>query len=123
MPLPRGWRVPGLGRHPENAAAIRARLRAAGPAAANFALTGDAAGDARLIRELAAAGCGGVLIGGFINGRDPADPPTEHRTRWFNRILNIVHARAPAAKIILVRDPADALPAIGRVLRDSAPEH
>ena len=64
----------------------------------------------------------GVLIGGFINGQDPEDPPTEQRTRWFNRILNIVHAHAPAAKIILVRNPADALPAIGRVLGDSAPE-
>jgi hypothetical protein len=50
-------------------------------------------------------------------------PPTEQRTRWFNRILNIVHAHAPTAKIILVRNPADTLPAIGRVLGDSAPEH
>ena len=33
------------------------------------------------------------------------------------------HPHAPAAKIILVRNPADALPAIGRVLGASAPEH
>jgi hypothetical protein len=99
MPIPKvpqSWRVLGFGKHPENAAAIQ---------------------------ELTAADYDGVLIGGFINGQDPEDPPTEQRTRWFNRILNIIHAHAPAAKIILVRNPADALPAIGRVLGDSTPEH
>jgi hypothetical protein len=120
--VPQSWRVLGFGKHPENAAAIQARLRDAGLAATNFALTDDEAGDARLIRELTAADYDGVLIGGFINGQDPEDPPTEQRTRWFNRILNIVHAHAPAAKIILVRNPADALPAIGRVLGAGAPE-
>jgi hypothetical protein len=117
-----GWRVLGFGKHPENAAAIQARLRDAGLAATNFALTDDEAGDARLIQELTAADYDGVLIGGFINGQDLEDPPTEQRTLWFNRVLNIVHTHAPAARIILVRHPADALPAIGRVLGDRAPE-
>ena len=120
--VPESWRVLGFGKHPENAAAIQAGLRDAGLAATNFALTDDEAGDARLIRELTAADYDGVMIGGFINGQDPEDPPTELRTRWFNRILNIVRAHAPTAKIILVRNPADALPAIRRVLGDSAPE-
>lgn len=120
--VPESWRVLGFGKHPENAAAIQAGLRKAGLAATNFALTDDEAGDARLIQELTAADYDGVMIGGFINGQDPEDPPTELRTRWFNRILNIVHAHAPTAKIILVRNPADALPAIRRVLGDSVPE-
>jgi hypothetical protein len=115
------WRVLGFGKHPENAAAIQARLRAAGLAATHFALTDDEAGDALLIRELSAADYDGVMIGGFINGQDPEDPPTEQRTRWFNRVLNLIHGHAPTAKIILVRDPADALPAIVRVLGGPAP--
>ncbi len=41
-------------------------------------------------------------------------PPTEQTTLWFNRVLNVIHAHAPAARIILVR--GDALPAISRVL-------
>ena len=121
--VPQGWRVLGFGKHPENAAAIQARLRNAGLAATHFALTDVEAGDSRLIQELTDADYDGVLIGGFINGQDPEDPPKKQRTRWFTRILNIVHAHAPGAKIILVRNPADALPAIGRVLGDSAPQH
>jgi hypothetical protein len=119
--VPQGWRVLGFGKHPEIAAAIQARLRDAGLAATNFALTDDEAGDARLIQELTAADYDGVVIGSFISRQDPEDPPTEQTTRWFNRILNIIHAHAPAAKIILVRTPGDVLPAISRVLGDRTP--
>lgn len=56
-----------------------------------------------------------MAIGGFINGQDPAVRPTPQTTVWFNRVLNLVHARAPEAKIILVQDPGDVLPAIRRV--------
>jgi hypothetical protein len=119
--VPQGWRVLGFGKHPEIAAAIQARLRDAGLAATNFALTDDEAGDARLIQELTAADYDGVVIGSFISGQDPDDPPTEQTTLWFNRILNIIHAHGPAAKIILVRNPADALPAIDRVLGGRTP--
>ena len=69
-----------------------------------------------MIRELSQADYDGVAIGGFINGQDPALPPTTETTHWFNRILNLIHEHAPAAGIILVRDPSDALPAIERVL-------
>jgi hypothetical protein len=117
---PTGWRILGFGKHPENAAAIQARLRAAGLRATNFALTNDAEGDARLIRELSQADYDGVAIGGFINGQDPALPPTTETTYWFNRILNLIHEQAPAAKIILVRDPSDALTAVERVLGPGA---
>jgi hypothetical protein len=49
-------------------------------------------------------------------GKHPELPPTEQTTLWFNRVLNVIHAHAPAAKLILVRNPGDALPAISRVL-------
>jgi hypothetical protein len=113
---PPGWRVLGFGRQPEVAAAIQARLRSAGFQTVNFALTNDADGDARLVRELRQADYDGVAIGGFINGQDPAVPPTEETTLWFNRVLNLIHAHAPTAKIILVRGPSDAIPALRRVL-------
>jgi FAD/FMN-containing dehydrogenase len=111
-----GWRVLGFGRQPEVAAAIQARLRSLGYQATNFALTDDADGDARLVGELQQAHYDGVAIGGFINGQDPSQPPTEETMLWFNRVLNLIHVHAPTAKIILVRNPPDAVPALHRVL-------
>ena len=110
------WRILGFGKHPEIGAAVQARLRDAGLAATIVVLTDDEAGDAGLIRELSEAEYDGVVIGSFISGQDPQLPPTEETTLWFNRVLNIIHAHAPAARIILVRNPGDALPAISRVL-------
>ena len=118
-PVPQGWRVLGFGKHPEVAAAVQERLRAAGLRARNFALTDDAQGDSQLIRELAEEQYDGVAIGSFINGQDPEDPPDAATTEWFNRVLNLIHLHAPTAKIILIRNPADALSTIERVL--SAP--
>jgi hypothetical protein len=112
-----GWRILGFGKHPEHAAAIQRQLRSLGIRATNFALTDDEAGDTRLIHELQSGEYDGVAIGGFINGQGPPEfPATEATTRWFNRVLNLIHAHAPAAKIILVRRPDDALPAVERVL-------
>src|SRR3974377_1572826 len=95
-PAPRaGWRVLGFGRHPEVAAAIQARLRSLGYQATHFALTNDADGAATRPRPTAPAGAArwrgdlqrpdyaGVAIGGFINGQDPDQPPTEETTLWF----------------------------------------
>ena len=113
---PQGWRVLGFGRDPQVGAVIQEGLRAQGIRARAFALTDDQEGDARLTRELGDASWDGVAVGGFINGQNPADRPTLQTTMWFNRVLNIIHAHAPGAKIILVREPADALPAIERVL-------
>jgi FAD/FMN-containing dehydrogenase len=113
---PAGWRVLGFGRNPEVAATIQRRLRSLGQQATNFALTDDPAGDARLVRELRQADYDAVAIGGFINGQDPEAPPTEQTTLWFNRVLNLIHTHAPQAKIVLVRSPADAVPALHRVL-------
>jgi hypothetical protein len=110
------WKVLGFGKHPEIGASVQARLREAGLAATIVVLTDDEAGDAGLIRELGDAEYDGVVIGSFISGQDPELPPTEQTTLWFNRVLNIIHAHAPAARIILVRNPGDALSAISRVL-------
>ena len=112
----KAWKVLGFGKHPEIGAAVQARLREAGLAATIVVLTDDEAGDAGLIRELSNADYDGVVIGSFISGQDPELPPTEETTHWFNRVLNVIHAHAPAARIILVRNPGDALPAISRVL-------
>lgn len=112
-----GWRILGFGKQAEVAAAIQAKLRSLGFQATNFALTDDADGDARLVRELHQADYDGVAIGGFINGQDPQSiAPTTQASLWFNRVLNLIHAHAPSARIILVRNPSDALPAIERVL-------
>ena len=59
-------------------------------------------------RRLKRAEYDGVAIGGYINGQDAVNfPATVETTAWFNRVLNIVHASAPSAKIILVRGPED----------------
>jgi len=119
---PTGWRILGFGRHPEMAAAIQDKLRSLGFQATNFVLTDDEAGDARLIAELKQAEYDGVAIGGYINGQDAVNfPATRETTAWFNRVLNIVCANAPGSKIILVRDPKDAVPAIERVLGKKPP--
>jgi hypothetical protein len=119
---PRGWRVLGFGKHPEIAAAVQEKLRSLGFRATGFALTDDPAGDARLEEELKRAEYDGVAIGGFINGQDAVNcPATPETTAWFNRVLNIVHAHAPRAKIVLVHAPEDALPAIERVLGRNPP--
>lgn len=110
------WRVLGFGRDPDVSAAIEQHLRTQGIDAHAFALSDDASGDARLEAELGRDPYDGVAIGGFINGQNPDVRPTLETTCWFNRVLNIIHRDAPEARIILVRDPADALPAIRRVL-------
>jgi hypothetical protein len=110
------WRILGFGKHPEIAEKVQAGLREAGLAAMVIVLTDDEAGDTRLIQELSDTEYDGVVVGSFISGQDPELPPTELTTLWFNRILNVVHAHAPTAKIILVRNPGDALPAVSRVL-------
>ena len=106
----------GFGKHPEIGETVQARLREAGLAATVMVLTDDEAGDAQLAKTWTTADYDGVVIGSFISGQDPQLPPTEQTTLWFNRVLNIIHAHAPSAKIILVRNPGDALPAISRVL-------
>jgi hypothetical protein len=118
---PTGWRILGFGKHPAAAAAIQNRLRTLGLRATNFALTDNPEGDARLVAALQSDNYDGIAIGGFINGQDAHDvPATETTTLWFNRVLNLIHAHAPGAKIILVRNPADALLAVERVLGPSA---
>jgi hypothetical protein len=108
--------VLGFGKHSEIGVAVQARLRETGLAATIMVLTDDPAGEAQLAKELGEHEYDGVIIGSFISGQDPNLPATNETTFWFNRVLNIIHANAPAAKIILVRNPSDALAAVGRVL-------
>ncbi|WP_111766946.1 hypothetical protein [Nakamurella deserti] len=118
---PEGWRILGFGKHPDTAAAVQAHLRGQGLRARNFALTDDAEGDAALVGHLTDGEYDGILIGSYINGQNPSEPPTPDTTAWFNRILNITHLHAPTAKLILVRDPADALTTIENVLGPPGP--
>src|SRR5512139_2342242 len=119
---PTGWRILGFGKHPEIAAAVQEKLCSLGFQATIFVLTNDETGDARLVSELKRAEYDGVAIGGYINGQDAVNfPATEETTVWFNRILNIIHAKAPSTKIILVRGPEDVVPAIERVLGKKPP--
>jgi hypothetical protein len=111
-----GPRLLTFGKEPANAAMIQDRLRTVGYRATTFALTMDPEGDARLAKELEADRYDGVVIGGFINGQNPDVPPTEERTVWFERVLNLVHEKAPGAKIILNRQPSEALQSVERVL-------
>jgi hypothetical protein len=116
------WRILGFGKPPEIAAAAQTKLRSLGFQASNFVLTNDPAGDARLVAELTRAEYDGVAIGGYINGQDAVNfPATAETTVWFNRVLNLVHAHAPRAKIILVRGPEDVVPSIERVLGKNPP--
>lgn len=112
----RQWRVLGFGKHPDIGAVVQARLRKAGLVATVIVLTDDQDGDEVLAKELSEGDYDGVIVGSFISGQDPELPPSEETTFWFNRVLNVIHANAPAAKFILVRNPGDALPAINRVL-------
>lgn len=110
------WRVLGFGKHPEIGAVVQARLCEAGLAADIMVLPDSEAGDGHLAEVLDRAEYDGVVIGSFISGQDPNLPPTDRTTSWFNRVLNVIHTHAPSARIILVRNPDDALAAISRVL-------
>jgi hypothetical protein len=108
---PTGGCILGFGKHTESVPAVPEKLRSSGFQAINFVLTNDEAGDARRIAELKRAEYDGVAIGGDINGQDAVNfPATEATTVWFNRVLDIVHANAPGAKIILGRGAEDAFP-------------
>ena len=111
-----GWRVLGFGAHEHVARGVQDRLRQAGLRATALAVADNATGDALLAEALAADTYDAVAIGGFLSGQDPASPPTPASTLWFNRVLNLVHERAPQAQIVLVRGPQNAVADIERVL-------
>jgi hypothetical protein len=116
---PEGWRVLGFGAHEHVARGVQDRLRQAGLRATALAVTDDAVGDARLAEALAADTYDAIAIGGFLSGQDPSSPATAESTLWFNRVLNLVHAGAPQARIVLVRGPQNAVADIERVLAPS----
>lgn len=114
-----GWRVLGFGAHEHVARGVQNRLRQAGLRATALSVTDDTDGDARLADALAADSYDAVAIGGFLSGQDPVSPATAESTLWFNRVLNLVHAKAPQARIVLVRGPQNAVADIDRILNES----
>jgi len=112
-----GLRVLGVGVDEAIGVAAQDALRQAGLRATVITVTDDAAGDERLRAALLAETYDAVNIGAGLSGQAPPQyGATATSTMWFNRLLNIVHADAPTAKIVLVRGPADVLPAIEREL-------
>ena len=110
-----GLRVLGVGVDEAIGAAAQDALRQAGLRATVITVTDDPAGDERLRAALRADTYDAVNLGAGLSGQAPPQyGATAATTVWFNRLLNIVHADAPTAKIVLARGPADVLPAIKR---------
>jgi hypothetical protein len=116
--MPRaGARVLGVGVDQAIGEGAQDALRRAGLRATVITVTDDRAGDERLRAALRADTYDAVNLGAGLSGQAPPDfGATATSTVWFNRLLNIVHAEAPAAKIVLARGPDDVLPAIDREL-------
>lgn len=112
-----GWRVLGVGVDETIGVAAQDALRQAGLRATVITVTDDAAGDERLRDALRDDSYDAVNLGAGLSGQAPPQfGATAASTVWFNRLLNIVHAEAPTAKIVLARGPDDVLPAIRREL-------
>lgn len=112
-----GRRVLGVGVDEAIGVAAQDALRQAGLRATVITVTDDAAGDERLRAALRADSYDAVNLGAGLSGQAPPEyGATPASTAWFNRLLNIVHADAPNAKIVLARGPADVMPAIAREL-------
>ncbi len=117
-PMPEtGQRILGIGVDASIGEQAQAALRKAGLRATVITVTNDEAGDAVLREALGADDYDAVNLGAGISGQAPPKfGATPESTVWFNRLLNLVHARAPRAKIVLARGPDDVLPAIEREL-------
>ncbi len=114
---PTGRRVLGVGVDEVIGLAAQDSLRQAGLRATVIAVTDDADGDDRLRAALRNDPYDAVTLGAGLSGQAPPQfAATAASTVWFNRLLNIVHADAPSAKIVLPRGPNDVLPAIEREL-------
>ena len=112
-----GARVLGVGIHQAIGEAAQDALREAGFRATVITVTDDPAGDQRLRDALRADTYDAVNLGAGLSGQAPPKfPATAASTVWFNRLLNIVHAEAPTAKIVLARGPDDVMAAIEREL-------
>lgn len=112
-----GTRVLGMGIDAVIGAAAQDALRRAGLRATVITVTNDSAGDELLRSALRSDTYDAVNIGAGLSGQGPPTfVATAASTLWFNRLLNVVHAEAPTAKIILARGPDDVLPAIEREL-------
>lgn len=112
-----GARILGVGLDEAIGAAAQDALRRSGLRATVITVTDDPDGDERLREALRADTYDAVNLGAGLSGQAPPDfGATPDSTVWFNRILNIVHALAPSAKIVLARGPDDVGPALDREL-------
>ena len=103
---------PGIG-----CEAAQDALHSAGLRATVITVAGDPAGDQRVRDALRADTYDAVSLGVGLSGQAPPKyGATAESTMWFNRVLNIVNAEAPTAKIVLARGPGDVMPAIERGL-------
>ncbi len=115
-----GPRILGVGIDQAIGEAAQEALRRQGLRATIITVTDDPAGDERLRDALRADSYDAVNLGAGLSGQAPPDfGATTTSTVWFNRLLNIVHASAPTAKIVLARGPDDVLPALERELNGS----
>jgi len=112
-----GRRVLGVGVDAAIGDAAQNALRRAGLRATVITVTDDGDGDEVLRSALRADTYDAVNLGAGLSGQAPPEyGATPASTVWFNRLLNIVHAAAPTAKIVLARGPDDVLSAIEREL-------
>lgn len=110
-----GTRVLGVGIDEAIGTAAQDALRGAGLRATVITVTDDPAGDELLRDALRADTYDAVNLGAGLSGQAPPEyGATAASTVWFNRLLNIVHAEAPTARIVLARGPGDVMPAIER---------
>lgn len=115
-----GHRILGIGVDASIGEQAEGALRMSGLRATVITVTNDEAGDSLLREALAADDYDAVNLGAGISGQAPPKfAATPESTVWFNRLLNLVHAGAPRAKIVLARGPDDVLPAIERELSGS----
>ena len=122
VPMPAtGPRILSFGAHEHVAKVVQNAMRSAGFRGTAIGIADDAASDERLLKVLHEDVYDAVTFGAFLTAQDPSATATEESTRWFNRVLNLVHQVVPMARIVLVRGPEHALADIRRVLAESAP--
>lgn len=112
-----GARVLSMGVDGALGAVGQDELRRRGLRATVITVTDDDAGDGVLRKALESDTYDVVGFGAGLSGQAPPEcGATSTSTLWFSRLLNIVHAAAPTARIVLPRGPQDVLEAIEREL-------
>lgn len=118
VPMPsEGVRLLSFGLDDALGRAAERKLREAGVRATVVTVSDDERSDARVREALASDRYDAVGFGAGLNGQNPEHAvPDAASTAFFNRLLNVVHAAAPEAKLVLARSPQDMGPALEREL-------